>query len=137
MIAHTPQFRGCGTMTGKPSIGAILLIVLLVVPARAGFKSGNKFLEECSSKQNVDWGVCMGYVEGIADEISGQTEFTAITSLDGKKTKIYRPRACIRSEVTASQIRDIALKWVTDHPETRDWDANALVSTALAAAFPC
>jgi len=114
---------------------AILSFYLLAAstPAVAAFKTGNDSLQMCSSPDHTSQGVCLGYVIGVADSI--EKPIVYVGKVQGRN--VYFPRACIRDGVTAGQIRDIALKWMADHPEHRDASADSIVMMSLLSAFPC
>jgi hypothetical protein len=102
-------------------------LLLTAVPAMAQdgpgivqFESGNKLLEHCT--QSVDF--CSGYIAGIADAIRAQ-EVSALWS------------ACIPAPVFTNQTKDIVIRYLKRHPETRHGSGANLASAALAEAFPC
>jgi hypothetical protein len=81
---------------------------------------GNKVLSACTAKQVV---ICDAFISGVADSIGLQPA--------GK-----RP-ACIPDAVTGTQLREVTVKYLRAHPETREQNAALLTARALAAAFPC
>ena len=102
-----------------------LLMAAFLVPshARAFGMTGNKLLSECgtgpieSAAATWDTGVCLGYVTGILDTLTGIV-------------------ICPSGGVTNGQAIDTAVRFVIDHPESRDREADVLVYQALTAAFP-
>jgi hypothetical protein len=99
------------------------------MPARAGFKTGNDLLRECEAGEGrgssmLMWGTCAGYVIGAADAI-------------GFWTAVENGESCIPASSQAGQLKDIVVKYLRDHPETRHFEAYALVYVALGQAFNC
>jgi len=90
--------------------------------------SGNTLNERCPDGTNSNawqqeaW--CLGYMEGYRDGIwLGH-------SSDAKAI-------CIPPEVSNTQMRDVALRALSETPETRHKRAYGLVGNALAKAWPC
>jgi hypothetical protein len=119
----------------KKTMRALLTASLVVagtlasgsVPALAGgFDSGNDLLDDCSAKSGdnpVKAGACLGYVTGVADVLGGGTVIDGI-------------RACFVT-ATTGQLKDVVLRYLNEHPETRHLVAASLVARALSEAFPC
>jgi hypothetical protein len=84
------------------------------------FFTGNSILALC---QGANPEFCMGYVTGIADALSNGP--------------VGDWRACCPANVANGQVRDIAVRYLVAHPETRHLVAGSLVAHALAEAFPC
>ena len=108
-------------------VGAIMLLSLLTISkAYASFQNGNTFYQECQpSSDYINSAICMGYVEGVTDT------FIVLTAVQKKKI------VCMSSDVSARQSFDIVLKYLADHPETRNMEAEVIVMMALKNAFPC
>lgn len=89
--------------------------------------SGNGLLDSCTNADSMlRKGVCIGYISGASD---------ALQMLDSdKEAKRY---ICTPAGVTRGQIRDVVIKYLTDHPQSRQNPAEALIFVALAEAFPC
>jgi hypothetical protein len=90
-----------------------------------GFVTGNRLLEICSPVKGPS---CYGYVEGVADD--AQATFSA---LHMQQHALF----CLPQGVTTTQLVDIAINYLRDHPEHRHTVASANVVLALANEFPC
>jgi hypothetical protein len=99
----------------------LLFIFLAVVPAisMAGFQSGNELKTICSNTDSFSQGQCLGYVEGVFDELSAKKNI------------------CAASSVTAKQVEDITKKYFSQYPESLHYSANSLIADAMIKAFPC
>jgi hypothetical protein len=93
-------------------------------PFRPGFESGNELFRHCNSNNGGDMGICIGYIQGVVDELE------SINAM-GKHPH------CTPLGAEASQARDIAVNYLSDHPEMRDLSASALVTTAIMQAWKC
>jgi len=83
---------------------------------------GNKVLILCTHPEGFKG--CYGYIAGIADSMAGGNP------VGGK-------RACIQKEVTAGQLVDVTVNYLTQNPAERHVMGSHLVAAALAQAFPC
>lgn len=63
-------------------------------------------------------GMCLGYVDGVASKLDLLQQIELPTG------------------VTHGQLQDVVVKYLKDHPETRNQDAVVLTVRALVAAFP-
>jgi hypothetical protein len=45
--------------------------------------------------------------------------------------------ACVPDGVTGSQVNDVAMKYLAEHPQQRHFSAPSLIAKALSEAFPC
>ncbi len=105
-----------------------LLIYMLLVASPAFAFDGSRLKEYMLANEAVTArkpradaygaGVAVGYVTGVADARRG--EFW-----------------CPRPGVTYGQTMDVVAKYLRDHPERLDSNADDLVVTALHYAFPC
>ncbi len=87
------------------------------------FMTGNQLLAECadmedSAKRNR----CSAYVIGVSD---ATMYFRATLGLP----------MCNPGKVTIGQARDVALKYLKEHPEVRHAGASELVAAAITDAF--
>jgi len=97
----------------------LLIAGLLVTSsANAAFYSGNDLYNKMISESVAERALTMGYVAGIYDVFEG----TAM---------------CAKGNVTLGQLKDIVLKKLVNHPESRHMAADMFVYTALSEAFPC
>ena len=106
-----------------------LLLPLAAAPAPAApplpLLTGNDLQARCEETTTSDpvlWGVCLGYVMGVA-ELAGQGS--------------VKPRACFSAQVTSGQMVDVVRQWLDRNPARRHLPAAGLVATALQQAFPC
>ena len=105
----------------------LLLVALLVLSpawAMAGdFMTGTKLLEACRADGAADEGVCIGYVAAVHDVLLYQP--------------VSRRSACPPAEGTLGQYRDIAVSFLENHPEARQYAGMSVVAASFAEAFPC
>jgi hypothetical protein len=85
------------------------------------FMSGNDLLTYCqdhSNKERRQW-YCMGYMAGISDmlQVAGET--------------------CRTVYVNQSQMKDVVVLYLENHPATRHFTAATQTRVALTEAFPC
>lgn len=62
---------------------------------------------------------CLGYVLGVADTLGATGN------------------ACIPPDTMEDQTRDLVIKYLHDHPESRHLGAASQVGISLMTAFPC
>jgi hypothetical protein len=91
--------------------------------ARAAFMTGNDLYQQCASSGPVESGQCGGYLEAIADAMEANS--------------LHGATACLPAGVQLGQVRDVAMKYLSANPATRQLPAEVLVGAALFAAFPC
>ena len=108
-----------------------LAVVVLTSPTEAqnpgairAFQSGNQLYAACET----DTGFCMGYVAGVADSMS--LAQVAGGSLAGVV-------ACVPFPVVVGEAKNVAAKYLHEHPELQAYTAVNLVALALRDAFPC
>jgi hypothetical protein len=83
----------------------------------------------------ADKALCLGFVLGVSDTL-GVIQEMRKTNSGG--TSVWRLAAvCFPDGVESAQIRDIAVKYLVDHPEGRTDSAASLVVLALTAAWAC
>jgi Rap1a immunity proteins len=104
------------------------MIGLLMMLAAAdnsflAFETGNQLYSRCQQDRR---GSCTAFVVGVSDTIE------TVQSDVGRKAVI-----CKDEGVTKSQITDVVIKHLSDHPETRHDAAARIVILALSKAFPC
>ena len=99
-----------------------LLIALLMIPAlaRAEFLTGNDLYQKLTSTSVVDKMYALGYVVGVYDVNVHIT-------------------ICPRAEnvITAGQVQDITIQYLTLNPGQRHRNAEVLVRDALKQIWPC
>ena len=104
---------------------ALALTLALMAPApalaqRVSAIAGRTLQADCTGANAT---ACDAYVAGIADAIALQPGGGLA--------------ACIRPEVTGSQLRAVVLTYLHDHPRDLAGHAGHLVMHALVAAYPC
>lgn len=100
---------------------SLVLMMLLGSPARAGFYSGNELLVFCT---DAEVPVCLGYIAGVADLLN-----------DGLILPTWKQ--CIPENANLGQIKDVVVRYLTDHPQDRHYSAWSLVVMGIFEAFPC
>ena len=109
----------------------MLTLWLAAMPLQAGagqaawiYYSGNDLWKACND--GTTWGnaICTGFILGVADaqELS-----------DG----IVKLRACKPNGIAGTQVKDIAVQFLKNNPQTRHHAAAALVAQSLSEAFRC
>jgi hypothetical protein len=112
----------------RAGLAAALLLLPIAAspaPAAAPLLTGNDLQARCAETPTSDpvlWGVCLGYVMGVA-ELLGQGAI--------------KPRACFPPQATSGQMVDVVRQWLDRNPARRHLAAAALVATALQQGFPC
>lgn len=98
------------------------LAILLMVPclARAEFWTGNNLYNSLTSSETADRIHAMGYVMGVFDV------YINVTFCPGNQNGI-----------TAGQIRDMAIAWLSVNSATRNRTAEALLNDMFKQAWPC
>ncbi len=98
--------------------GAIFLVGAVAQPADAFFLYGQQFLTACENSDALQLGVCLGFIQGVADALQDQHT-------------ICLPR------VGARELRLLVIKFLRERPESLGQPAMSLVSQALRDAYPC
>ena len=112
---------------------ALLTALLVFTPASIsaasgnvrGFMNGNELYQECTGSSYILREHCIGYLEGVTD-----AEVTM-------REVIGTPPNCLPLGVDATQIRDVVVQYLEDHPAIRNDLASDLAATAMAVAWPC
>jgi hypothetical protein len=101
----------------------LALCLLLAVCGRSAIAAapatGNEFLIMCNTEEPIRRVFCAGYVSGIAGMLSDQRLI------------------CVPSNVTAGQMKQVALKFLQDNPQIAHHPPASLISFALIKAFAC
>ncbi len=82
--------------------------------------TGAKLLSLCTASAAAN---CDAYLSGVADAVAAQGP--------------DRAPFCIPDAVTGRQLREVAIKFMHDHPQELELKAGTVVSHAYAAAFAC
>ena len=108
-------------------IVAAALAAITLVAARqadANFQTGNDLLRFCEDISDSGYGRCLGYVEGVVD------------SLEVARSDHHLP-PCVREGIGTAQVHNAVIKYLRDHPETREQTASRLVVIAVSSALQC
>ena len=104
----------------------VALTGTLVPNVAAATPTGQEFLNNCRSEDNVLHGVCLGYVSGVIDSAP---VYAYLHDSD--------PSFCTPEGVTAGQARAVVIKFLEDHPADLHLGAETLVVGAAITAWPC
>jgi hypothetical protein len=108
-------------MTGY-RIGAVAVTMLLAAlasrPASAFFLDGARLLTACENSDPLQLGVCLGYIQGVADALDGKQGFCL-------------PR------VGAKELREVVVKSLQQNADRQQQPATMLVTQSLAETFAC
>ena len=96
--------------------------------------AGDMPYAHCLSSDLYARGICLGYVEGVAD--AGEQEALAGASVTGAST-LGIWRWCIPTGTASGQARDIVVKFLRENPAQRHLAAASVVASALQHAWPC
>jgi hypothetical protein len=103
--------------------------MLMPLSANAGaFKSGYTFMQKCNSAKAQDWGICLGYVQGVADSLENIKQWGVV---------LAQGSACFPEQVKGEQLRDVIVMYMVDNPKTLPFSAAGTSIKALVAAYPC
>lgn len=109
-------------------ITALVAAVVAAVPdrwARAGFSDGNELYELCNDNDsNRNWGICYGYITGVADTLYSGAVVTGW-------------RACVPKPISRQQVVDVVKRHLANYPSDRPLAAESVIAFALAEAWPC
>lgn len=97
---------------------ALIIALLIALPAHAEFLSGNKLHESCTARDTVNQMDCLGYISGVHDALAGVT-------------------ICLPQSVTRGQIMDVTVRWLNANPDKRHLSADQAVNAALSSIWPC
>jgi hypothetical protein len=110
-------------VTSRIAVGALAL-GLSASPVVAEV-TGNNLLAYCTTPEvEGEKVVCLAYIDGVAATLAAGATVEGIG-------------ACFTRPQTTGQLRDIAVKWLREHPQRLNISAAPLVVIALALAFPC
>ena len=96
--------------------------------------AGDMLYAHCLSSDLYARGICLGYVEGVAD--AGEQEVLAGASVSGGST-LGIWRWCIPTGTASGQVRDIVVKFLRENPVQRHLAAAGVVASALQHTWPC
>ena len=78
----------------------------------------------CESEREINQGVCIGYLMGIADSLS---------SSEG----LFGIKACMPDGVTVTILKVLTLQEIKNHQEWLELAAGPIVAHAFAIKYPC
>jgi hypothetical protein len=98
---------------------SINIFITVAIPhnVNATFKLCEDIVRHCSKPYVYNYGMCIGYIEGLSDK--------------GDKG------VCLPDYTTPKQIIDQFLKWVKTHPDYITVEAPICFTKAMIAGFPC
>jgi hypothetical protein len=122
------------------SIGLTALALTGYLVSRAEATTGNDMLRACSDAEralvNQEKGKMLDVGESLMAGIC-LGEVTGIKFLINTATKSTDYPICVPANATNGQVVAVVVRYLRNHPETRDNDFNYLVSDALYDAWPC
>lgn len=96
-------------------------------PALANYLTGKDLYADCSKPQgSFSQGFCSGYISGVVDAI----EYYQV----GKGAE---KSVCLPKEASIGQVKEIVVRYLTQHPDQRNNTASSLVWDAVRNAYPC
>jgi hypothetical protein len=99
---------------------AALLVAGAAEAQRVSNVKGTTLLTACTSKSVT---ACDAYVDGFGDAISAGGKDHAL--------------ACIPVAATGTELRDVMIKYLKNHPEDQHLKAATIASRAFMKAYPC
>jgi hypothetical protein len=118
---------------------SVAVVIALVLPRQANAQqllTGNDLYKQCqSSPATPAYGQCVGYIQGVTDTMAGEADLARIKQGKTLYQGFYSHYWCIPP--VGSQINDLVIKYLRDHPADRNSGAYGLVSIALTQAWPC
>lgn len=97
-----------------------LVILLVCQPAWAWFLDGATLYRVCTSGDRLDAAGCEGFIVGVFDSVD-----TSGADL------------CPPAQRSASEIVDVVIDFLAEHPEHHDRAAASVVRYALTTSFSC
>jgi hypothetical protein len=108
-------------MTKLLAAGLIALLATSTAQAqRVSNVKGTTLLKACTGANAT---ACDAYVDGFSDAIVAGGKDHAL--------------ACIPKSSTGTELRDVLVKFLKDHPEDQNLKATTLATRAFAKAYPC
>lgn len=121
-------------------IASIVLLSALAPQAHAEWITNAALLQQCqSARTSVQWGHCVGYITGIADQMSA---FGLVRSNFGDGTS-PRPRESLCPDQNkavnfdATVMVPLFVEWAQHHPEALSAPAWTGAGEALQSKWPC
>lgn len=127
----------------KRTLAALTAIFSIVLSGQAvaedDTSSGNYWLMVCKETDLFSRGHCLGFVYGVHAGLRSEAAIVQLQVLKGdpnSPAKVQIPY-CLPENVSKSQVKDVYVKYLQQHPEKRQLDGAILAITALLSAFPC
>jgi len=123
----------------KPVILTVLLLAASTASANpvdfAGFMTDRSLQKVCLSSNRHDYGICLGYILGIAD-VGTQAELLAKISGD-RSEGVAGSRWCIPTGTQANQVHAVVVNALREFQALRGEEATGFVEETLAYTWPC
>lgn len=103
---------------------ALPIAVLLASGQAHADVDGNTLLQWCQSEDREDRAGCTGYIEAVTDILQSHAV-------------ILGYQACVPTNATYVQARDVVVTALVGKPAERHFSASGLTARALSEAFPC
>ena len=107
-------------------VSSVVMVFLSVGNVKS--QGGTWLVDACQSDKETDWGVCLGFINGVA------------TTLDGRNVKGYA-KFCLPKRpdgtIFAGPTRDVVKTWLSKNPALLRYSTESLVAKALSDVFPC
>jgi len=96
-------------------------------PALANYLTGKDLYADCSKPQgSFSQGFCSGYISGVVDAIEHY-----------QVSKGAEKSVCVPKEASIGQVKELVVRYLTQHPGERNNAASSLVWDAVRNSFPC
>jgi Ssp1 endopeptidase immunity protein Rap1a len=119
------QLSGVSMLVRKTVLAAALAISS--PPTLANYLTGKDLYADCSKPQgSFSQGFCSGYISGVVDAVEHY-----------QVSKAAEKSVCVPKEVSIGQVKEIVVRYLTQHPDQRTTTASSLVWDALRNALPC
>jgi hypothetical protein len=112
-------------------IAGALLLLQVVTATSNPLGTGNDLIISCSSPVREMQGLCTAYILGVGDGADMQRAMADV--IGDKPYCVYQ----MRKDVTASQMREVVIRYLQEHPATRSQMGSKLIISAFARAYPC
>lgn len=116
---------------------ATLLVCFSALPTNAYVVKGHLLLKSCTSKTELDQGVCSGYIRGVLAGFTLSKREIAIKSKMSVTDVILMRGICYEKTTTTEEIVEIVKKRLIKYPEKWNKSGSFYVIEALREALPC
>lgn len=118
-----------------------LLVFLIALSGISQATTGNDLYNELSSNDPSENLQGYAYLKGVLDSEDWYLMADIFSSFNPKNTKPYKfkiAHICFGDDkVTLGQLKDVVLKYLTEHPEKRHLRAQVLIRFSLLEDFAC